>query len=99
MFIEPLLLRIPRGAMSRVRLLVYRALGMRQGKKNRMEGGGRVRRPDFAAETTGSAASGFPAGSCAAFCSTLPLTLDNSFTGLTTTCCRILSTDRTIAPA
>jgi acetyltransferase-like isoleucine patch superfamily enzyme len=43
-FIEPLLLRIPRGATSRLRLLVYWALGMRQGKKNRMEGGGRVRR-------------------------------------------------------
>jgi acetyltransferase-like isoleucine patch superfamily enzyme len=44
MLIEPLVLRIPRGAMSRLRLMVYRALGMRQGKKNRMEGGGRVRR-------------------------------------------------------
>ena len=44
MLIEPLFLRIPRGAMSRLRLMVYRALGMRQGKKNRMEGGGRVRR-------------------------------------------------------
>jgi acetyltransferase-like isoleucine patch superfamily enzyme len=42
--IEPWLLRVPRGAMSRVRLQVYRALGMQQGKKNRMEGGGRVRR-------------------------------------------------------
>jgi acetyltransferase-like isoleucine patch superfamily enzyme len=42
--IEPWLLRIPRGAMSRLRLLIYRVLGMRQGKKNRMEGGGRVRR-------------------------------------------------------
>jgi maltose O-acetyltransferase len=42
--VEPLLLRIPRGAMSRVRLLVYRGLGMRLGKRNRMEGGGRVRR-------------------------------------------------------
>ena len=42
--VEPWLLRVPRGAMSRLRLLVYRALGMRQGKKNRMEGGGRVRR-------------------------------------------------------
>ena len=41
---EPLFLRIPRGAMSRLRLAVYRALGMRQGKMNRMEGGGRVRR-------------------------------------------------------
>ena len=44
MLIEPLFLRVPRGAMSRLRLAVYRALGMRQGKKNRMEGGGRVRR-------------------------------------------------------
>src|ERR1700693_453854 len=44
MFIEPFVLRIPRGAMSRLRLTVYRALGMRQGRKNRMEGGGRVRR-------------------------------------------------------
>src|SRR5437016_6208604 len=43
MFLEPLLLRIPRGAISRVRLLIYRALGMQQGKNNRMEGGGRVR--------------------------------------------------------
>src|SRR5215831_9632667 len=42
--IEPWVLRMPRGAMSRVRLLVYRALGMRQGRGNRMEGGGRVRR-------------------------------------------------------
>jgi acetyltransferase-like isoleucine patch superfamily enzyme len=44
MLIESLLLRIPRGAMSRLRLAVYRVLGMRQGRKNRMEGGGRVRR-------------------------------------------------------
>src|ERR1700720_812540 len=44
MLIEPVLLRIPRGATSRIRLMVYRALGMRQGKKNRLEGGGRVRR-------------------------------------------------------
>jgi acetyltransferase-like isoleucine patch superfamily enzyme len=42
--IEPIFLRIPRGATSRLRLAVYRVLGMRQGKKNRMEGGGRVRR-------------------------------------------------------
>ena len=42
--IEPWLLRVPRGAMSRLRLFVYRALGMQQGRKNRMEGGGRVRR-------------------------------------------------------
>src|SRR5262249_35116086 len=42
--VEPWLLRMPRGAVSRLRLLVYRVLGMRQGKNNRMEGGGRVRR-------------------------------------------------------
>jgi acetyltransferase-like isoleucine patch superfamily enzyme len=42
--IEPLLLRIPRGVTSRVRLFVYRILGMKQGKRNRMEGGGRCRR-------------------------------------------------------
>ncbi|MEY2480206.1 MAG: maltose O-acetyltransferase [Verrucomicrobiota bacterium] len=41
---EALLLRIPRGAMSRLRLLVYRLLGMKQGRRNRMEGGGRCRR-------------------------------------------------------
>jgi acetyltransferase-like isoleucine patch superfamily enzyme len=35
---------MPRGASSRLRLLFYRALGMRQGSKNRMEGRGRVRR-------------------------------------------------------
>ena len=44
MLIEPIFLRIPRGAMSKLRLSVYRVLGMRQGKRNRMEGGGRVRR-------------------------------------------------------
>lgn len=42
--IEPLLIRIPRGLASRFRLLVYRLLGMKQGNKNRMEGGGRCRR-------------------------------------------------------
>jgi acetyltransferase-like isoleucine patch superfamily enzyme len=42
--LEPIFLRVPRGAMSRLRLLFYRALGMRQGKRNRMEGSGRVRR-------------------------------------------------------
>lgn len=35
---------MPRGALSRLRLLCYRLLGMAQGRKNRMEGGGRVRR-------------------------------------------------------
>lgn len=44
MSLEPLLLRIPRGLTSRMRLAVYRALGMRQGFRNRMEGGGRCRR-------------------------------------------------------
>jgi acetyltransferase-like isoleucine patch superfamily enzyme len=44
MSIEPFLLRVPRGVVSRVRLALYFALGMRQGKQNRMEGSGRVRR-------------------------------------------------------
>jgi maltose O-acetyltransferase len=43
-FAEPIFLRIPRGAASRIRLFVYRLLGMKQGKRNRMEGGGRCRR-------------------------------------------------------
>ena len=34
----------PRGLMSRLRLIVYQWLGMRLGKRNRMEGGGRCRR-------------------------------------------------------
>lgn len=42
--IEYLLLTAPRGAASRVRLAVYRLLGMKCGARNRMEGGGRVRR-------------------------------------------------------
>src|SRR5262245_38026199 len=41
---EAIFMRIPRGATSRLRLLAYRILGMKQGRKNRMEGGGRVRR-------------------------------------------------------
>src|SRR6184192_4184173 len=41
---ESLFLRIPRGAMSRLRLAFYRLLGMKQGRRNRMEGGGRCRR-------------------------------------------------------
>lgn len=41
--IEPLLIRIPRGLASRIRLAAYRLLGMRQGMRNRMEGGGRCR--------------------------------------------------------
>lgn len=44
MTFEALLLRIPRGLASRVRLAAYRALGMRAGRRNRMEGGGRCRR-------------------------------------------------------
>lgn len=43
MLIEPLLLRIPYGAMSRLRVLLFRFLGMRMGKKNRFESG-RTRR-------------------------------------------------------
>ena len=41
---ESLLLVVPRGLLSRFRLMVYRRLGMRTGVKNRMEGGGRCRR-------------------------------------------------------
>jgi len=44
MTLEPLFLRIPRGLASRVRLGIYRFLGMKQGFRNRMEGGGRCRR-------------------------------------------------------
>lgn len=43
---EAWLLRVPRGLASRVRLACYRALGMKQGVGNRMEGGGRCRRVD-----------------------------------------------------
>ena len=42
--LEPLFLRVPFGISSRVRLFLYRALGMRMGIRNRMEGGGRCRR-------------------------------------------------------
>ena len=41
---EQLLLRVPRGAASRVRLFFYRMLGMKMGRRNRMEGKGRCRR-------------------------------------------------------
>ena len=41
---EHLLFQSPRGALSRVRLFLYCAFGMRMGRRNRMEGGGRVRR-------------------------------------------------------
>ncbi len=44
MNIEPLLIRIPRGLASRMRLFAYRMLGMKQGARNRIEGGGRCRR-------------------------------------------------------
>lgn len=42
--LEHLLFQAPRGALSRLRLFFYRLLGMRMGRRNRMEGGGRVRR-------------------------------------------------------
>jgi acetyltransferase-like isoleucine patch superfamily enzyme len=42
--LERLFLKIPRGLASRIRLVVYRNLGMKQGVRNRMEGGGRCRR-------------------------------------------------------
>lgn len=41
---EALLLKASRGAASRGRLWFYRRLGLRLGRRNRMEGGGRVRR-------------------------------------------------------
>jgi acetyltransferase-like isoleucine patch superfamily enzyme len=41
--IERVLLDMPRGLASRLRLLAYRLLGMRMGRRNRFEGGGRVR--------------------------------------------------------
>lgn len=41
---EYVLLVAPRGAASRLRLMVYRLLGMKAGARNRIEGGGRVRR-------------------------------------------------------
>lgn len=42
--LEALLLTAPRGAASRCRLWIYRRLGLRAGRSNRMEGGGRLRR-------------------------------------------------------
>src|SRR5712692_8450898 len=42
--VECILFTATRGAASRVRLLVCRLLGMKMGVRNRMEGGGRVRR-------------------------------------------------------
>ncbi len=44
MNLEALFLRIPRGFASRIRLAAYRVFGMKQGVRNRMEGGGRCRR-------------------------------------------------------
>jgi acetyltransferase-like isoleucine patch superfamily enzyme len=41
---EHMLFQVPRGLMSRTRLFVYAALGMKTGARNRIEGGGRVRR-------------------------------------------------------
>jgi acetyltransferase-like isoleucine patch superfamily enzyme len=41
--LEYMLLVATRGAASRVRIAVYRMLGMKIGARNRMEGGGRVR--------------------------------------------------------
>ena len=38
MDIERLLLVVPRGFLSRLRLIVYRLLGMKQGRRNRIEG-------------------------------------------------------------
>jgi acetyltransferase-like isoleucine patch superfamily enzyme len=42
--LEPVFLRMTRGFVSRLRLRVYRAFGMRHGIRNRMEGSGRCRR-------------------------------------------------------
>jgi acetyltransferase-like isoleucine patch superfamily enzyme len=42
--LEKLVLDAPRGVASRIRLLCYRLMGLRMGRGNRMEGGGRVRR-------------------------------------------------------
>jgi acetyltransferase-like isoleucine patch superfamily enzyme len=44
MSFERILLTAPRGLLSRFRLAAYRLLGMKQGRRNRMEGGGRCRR-------------------------------------------------------
>ncbi|MFN0076466.1 MAG: acyltransferase [Prosthecobacter sp.] len=44
MKLEALLLVKPRGLASRLRLACYRLLGLQQGVRNRMEGGGRCRR-------------------------------------------------------
>lgn len=44
MSLERYILNVPRGLFSRLRLLAYRCLGMKQGHRNRIEGGGRCRR-------------------------------------------------------
>ena len=44
MNLESFLLKSSRGCASRIRLTFYRVLGMKQGVRNRMEGGGRCRR-------------------------------------------------------
>lgn len=43
-FFEYLLFTATRGAASRLRLVLFRVLGMKAGSRNRMEGAGRVRR-------------------------------------------------------
>jgi maltose O-acetyltransferase len=43
-FVEYLFLTASRGAASRIRIFSYRLLGMKLGPRNRIEGGGRVRR-------------------------------------------------------
>ena len=43
-FVEYVLFTVSRSAASRLRLILYRLLGMKTGLRNRMEGGGRVRR-------------------------------------------------------
>jgi maltose O-acetyltransferase len=42
--LEWALLTAPRGATSRVRIVIYTMLGLKTGVRNRMEGGGRIRR-------------------------------------------------------
>jgi acetyltransferase-like isoleucine patch superfamily enzyme len=44
MNLEAILVRLPRGIASRCRLALYQALGLKIGRRNRMEGGGRLRR-------------------------------------------------------
>ena len=44
MNVEQILLRAPRGLASRIRVFMYRLLGMKIGRNNRVEGKGRCRR-------------------------------------------------------